>query len=138
MRTRQLRAIDTMTNNLMRHIEPDNIKIDQALLKKLKPVLEANLGKAQKGADTQVSDLYDMYKNVVLTHQRLYTLLEIMIKNAKEQGSQKISNAETNQKISQLQRQLQIEKSKLGQKDTQITKLREQEEKKIQQLQKQL
>lgn len=121
-RTKELNGIDTFTKIFMRLVEAEGIKVDDGLISRLRKNLDITRGKLDKGAqDSPVSDLYDMYRNVVEMQARLIELMEMTLKNAKEES------------IISLQQRLPIQSVDRKQKDQE-----ESQNKRIQQLEKQL
>lgn len=143
-RTKELNGIDTFTKIFMRLVEADNLKVDDGLINRLRKNLDITRGKLDKGAaDSPVSDLYDMYRNVVEMQARLIELMEVALKSAKEEsaisGAQRlpIQSVDRKQKdqeetqlkrIQQLEKQLEIEKGRFATRDAEMSRLKEAEE----------
>ena len=143
-RTKELNGIDTFTKIFMRLVEADNLKVDDGLINRLRKNLDITRGKLDKGAaDSPVSDLYDMYRNVVEMQARLIELMEVALKSAKEESSisgaqrlpiQSVDRKQKDQeetqlkRIQQLEKQLEIEKGRFATRDAEMSRLKEAEE----------
>ena len=143
-RTKELNGIDTFTKIFMRLVEADNLKVDDGLINRLRKNLDITRGKLDKGAaDSPVSDLYDMYRNIVEMQALLIEQMEVALKSAKEEsaisGAQRlpIQSVDRKQKdqeetqlkrIQQLEKQLEIEKGRFATRDAEMSRLKEAEE----------
>ena len=102
------------------------------MINRLLKNLDITRGKLEKNAtDSPVSDLYDMYRNVVEMQARLLELMEDMMKSAKDEAAansqrQASQNSDRKQKdqeevhtkrIQQLEKQLEIEKGRFTTRD---------------------
>jgi hypothetical protein len=86
----------------MKLIEAEGLRVDEGLINRLRKNLDVTMNKLDKGADSPVSDLYDMYRNVVEVDYRLISLLETTMKAARDEAStssQKIAAQNTDRKL---------------------------------------
>lgn len=60
----------------MKLIETQGVRLDDGLINRLRKNLDITRTKLEKGADSPVSDLYDMYRNVVDMQARLIEIME--------------------------------------------------------------
>lgn len=77
------------------------MRVDEGLINRLRKNLDLTTGKLDKGVDSPVSDLYEMYRNVVDMQSRLLILLEQTMRSAKDEsaGTQKQVQSTTDRKM---------------------------------------
>lgn len=102
-----------MTKAFMKLIESESVRIDEGLINRLRKNLETANTKIERGLDSPVSDLYDLYRNVVEVEARLVSMLENLVKEAsinsqKQLPSPRMKEQEEslNRRIQQLEKQL--------------------------------
>lgn len=82
-RTKELSGLDGLTKIFMKLIEAESVRVDDGLISRLRKNIDTTNTKLEKGIDSPVSDLYDVYRNFVEVESRLITLLESTMKEAK-------------------------------------------------------